>query len=79
MGLDGFSVDTSREMSSTYSSLYNIIIHIMFLKIKMFLECLLLIMLKFGRPIEDANPLLGREEFLKNMIVEPMNQYAVKP
>lgn len=35
-------------------------------------------MLKFGRPIEDANPLLDREEFLKNMIVEPMKQYAAK-
>lgn len=29
-------------------------------------------MLKFGRPIEDANPLLDRKEFLKNMIAEPM-------
>jgi len=29
-------------------------------------------MLKFGRPIEDMNPLLTREEFLKNMIIEPL-------
>lgn len=28
-------------------------------------------MLKFGRPIEDANPLLDREEFLSNMMVGP--------
>ena len=27
---------------------------------------------KFGRPNEDAEPLLDREEFLKNMIVRPM-------
>ncbi|SME98812.1 acetolactate synthase, large subunit [Tistlia consotensis] len=27
---------------------------------------------KFGRPIEDQEPLLPREEFLANMIVEPM-------
>ena len=27
---------------------------------------------KFGRPIEDAEPLLGRGEFLKNMIVKPV-------
>ncbi len=28
---------------------------------------------KFGRPIEDAAPLLARDEFLENMIVKPMN------
>lgn len=28
---------------------------------------------KFGRPIEDAEPLLDREEFLASMIVEPMD------
>lgn len=28
--------------------------------------------LKAGRPIEDPNPLLPREEFLKNMIVKPL-------
>ena len=27
---------------------------------------------KFGRPIEDSEPLLEREEFLSNMIVEPL-------
>lgn len=27
---------------------------------------------KFGRPIEDAEPLLDREEFFRNMIVTPM-------
>ncbi|MEQ9560276.1 MAG: thiamine pyrophosphate-binding protein [Rhodospirillales bacterium] len=27
---------------------------------------------KFGRPIEDSEPLLPREEFLANMIVDPM-------
>ena len=27
---------------------------------------------RYGRPIEDAEPLLEREEFLENMIVEPM-------
>jgi acetolactate synthase-1/2/3 large subunit len=27
---------------------------------------------KFGRPNEDADPLLGREEFLENMIVKPL-------
>ena len=27
---------------------------------------------KFGRPIEDAEPLLERKEFLKNMIVKPV-------
>jgi acetolactate synthase-1/2/3 large subunit len=27
---------------------------------------------KFGRPIEDAEPLLDREEFLANMIVKPV-------
>ncbi len=27
---------------------------------------------KFGRPIEDAEPLLDRREFLENMIVKPM-------
>lgn len=27
---------------------------------------------KFGRPNEDADPLLGREEFLGNMIVKPL-------
>jgi len=30
-------------------------------------------MLKYGRPIEDQNPLLNRQEFLKNMIVKPLN------
>lgn len=29
-------------------------------------------MLKYGRPIEDPNPLLPREEFLKEMIVKPL-------
>ena len=29
-------------------------------------------MLKAGRPIEDPNPLLDRDEFLANMIVKPM-------
>jgi acetolactate synthase-1/2/3 large subunit len=29
-------------------------------------------MLKAGRPIEDANPLLDRKEFLENMIVKPL-------
>lgn len=29
-------------------------------------------MLKFGRPIEDPNPLLDRTEFLDNMIVKPI-------
>ena len=28
---------------------------------------------KFGRPNEDSDPLLKREEFLKNMIVKPLN------
>jgi acetolactate synthase-1/2/3 large subunit len=28
---------------------------------------------KFGRPNEDAEPFLGREEFLKNMIVQPLD------
>ena len=27
---------------------------------------------KYGRPNEDADPLLDREEFLGNMIVKPM-------
>lgn len=27
---------------------------------------------KFGRPIEDSEPLLDREEFLRNMLVEPV-------
>ena len=27
---------------------------------------------KFGRPIEDAEPLLDRREFLENMIVRPV-------
>jgi acetolactate synthase-1/2/3 large subunit len=27
---------------------------------------------KFGRPIEDAEPLLERQEFLKNMLVKPL-------
>ena len=27
---------------------------------------------RYGRPIEDAEPLLARKEFLENMIVEPM-------
>ncbi len=27
---------------------------------------------KYGRPIEDSEPLLDREEFMENMIVEPM-------
>lgn len=31
-------------------------------------------MLKFGRPLEDSNPLLKRDEFLKNMIVKPLKQ-----
>ena len=31
-------------------------------------------MLKAGRPIEDANPLLDREEFLSNMIVKPLDR-----
>ena len=30
-------------------------------------------MLKAGRPIEDANPLLDRELFLENMIIEPLD------
>lgn len=29
---------------------------------------------KFGRPIEDAEPLLDRREFLKNMIVRPVKE-----
>lgn len=28
--------------------------------------------LRFGRPIEDAEPLLSRDEFLAQMLVEPM-------
>jgi acetolactate synthase I/II/III large subunit len=27
---------------------------------------------RFGRPIEDSEPLLPRDEFLENMIVAPM-------
>ena len=27
---------------------------------------------KFGRPIEDSEPLLDRKEFLENMIVQPV-------
>ena len=27
---------------------------------------------KFGRPIEDAEPLLDRKEFLENMLVKPV-------
>ena len=30
-------------------------------------------MLKFGRPLEDTNPLLKREEFFKNMIIKPLD------
>ncbi len=30
-------------------------------------------MLKVGRPIEDAKPLLPREEFLENMIIKPLD------
>ncbi|MCB4790667.1 MAG: thiamine pyrophosphate-binding protein [Elusimicrobia bacterium] len=30
-------------------------------------------MLKFGRPIEDQSPLLCREEFMKNMIIKPLD------
>ncbi len=29
-------------------------------------------MLQFGRPLEDMNPLLSREEFIENMIIEPL-------
>lgn len=29
-------------------------------------------MLKYGRPIEDPNPLIGRKEFLENMVVKPL-------
>jgi hypothetical protein len=29
-------------------------------------------MLKSGRPIEDGHPLIDRELFLENMIVEPI-------
>lgn len=29
--------------------------------------------LVFGRPIEDSDPLLGREEFYRNMIVKPLD------
>lgn len=31
-------------------------------------------MLKFGRPIEDTNPLLERKEFFENMIVKPVKE-----
>jgi hypothetical protein len=27
---------------------------------------------KFGRPLEDGEPLLARAEFFKNMLIEPM-------
>ena len=27
---------------------------------------------KYGRPIEDSEPLLPREEFLENMLVDPV-------
>ena len=30
--------------------------------------------LEFGNPIEDSSPLLPREEFLQNMIVEPLKK-----
>lgn len=29
--------------------------------------------LEFGKPIEDASPLLGREEFKQNMIIKPLD------
>lgn len=29
-------------------------------------------MLQFGRPLEDMNPLLNREEFIENMIIDPL-------
>lgn len=29
-------------------------------------------MLKFGRPLEDMNPLLNRDEFLNHMIIQPL-------
>lgn len=30
--------------------------------------------LEYGRPIEDSSPLLDREEFLKNMIIKPLEE-----
>lgn len=30
--------------------------------------------LEFGRPIEDSSPLLGRKEFLENMVVRPLDK-----
>jgi len=34
---------------------------------------------KFGRPIEDSEPLLERKEFLKNMIVKPVKESLIDP
>ena len=30
---------------------------------------------RFGYPIEDADPLMDRNEFLENMIIEPYKKY----
>ena len=33
---------------------------------------------KFGRPNEDPEPLLARDEFLDNMIIEPIDTLEIK-
>jgi len=43
-----------------------------FLNIEIALDRRVIPQVKFGRPNEDADPLLDREEFLANMLVKPL-------
>jgi acetolactate synthase-1/2/3 large subunit len=43
-----------------------------FLNIEIDPKCRVIPQVKFGRPNEDAEPLLEREEFLSNMIIKPL-------
>lgn len=43
-----------------------------FLVLKIARDCGVSPQVKFGRPNEDADPLLDREEFLRNMIIQPL-------
>ncbi|MDA7818273.1 thiamine pyrophosphate-binding protein [Sulfurimonas sp.] len=69
-GIDAVKIDSDKEVDSILSELkYD----------KPFLIELIIDenlrinpMIQFGRPLEDMNPLLEREEFIDNMIVQPL-------
>jgi len=68
-GIEAVRIDNNSDIKKTVSAIMNK----KQLLVELILDESLRIdpMLQFGRPLEDMNPLLQRDEFLENMIIEP--------